>query len=731
MRQAPNVHQAITVPALIAKTARWLLARSGELVLAFVGSSILLAAPLPAAVAQEMAFSRTAEEAAARLAQAFPIMQGSVVGIDADRILIDLGSKQKVYQGMELQVYREGEDVKHPVSGQVLGKRDKRLGLLKVVEVKESFSEATVISRQEGSTIAAGDLVRVSHDRMLVALPTIDAGEVKGANVSSLTKDVAIALAKTGRFIVIEEHLIRAALMGEKPSRPESFTDPSTLKTLSEKARAQLLALGKLSPTDQGVFLDMQVVSISSGAPLTVASVEVGGFQPRRIAAPVAAQAPVPSAKSAPPPFVRVQPQPGEPARAADQSKSPLPETAPVQKPAIASVAGDVQRKPGTPSFLIRGEDASGQSGDQGSKDHLTFELTDALLAVAAGDLDGDRRPEVVGITDSEVIVYRWQDRRLSPISRIGGHPFVRNLHIDVGDVNGGGKAQIFVTALSSVPEGLKLRNSLRSFVLELRGDKLVRIADGLDYFMRLLAGPGIDAPILIAQRLGHPVPFEGPIVRLSWSGERYVEERPLSLPAQVKGLYDFAPLDVAGDQVLEVAVIAEQRIRTYGRGGGSLWEGKDDLGEVDHLAFFHIPDLQNVRPKHGIRSGIPANPEEYADRLVLPRRILVEASPLFGDAKAQLLTLANSTKYGVQVSLGGGPPPSGRVIAYDRRDGTISRGWETVPVEGQVRDVTVLDLNGAGRRDLVLLSAVKEKGFVASLKDKARGIINVFSFTR
>ena len=51
--------------------------------------------------------------------------------------------------------------------------------------------------------------------------------------------------------------------------------------------------------------------------------------------------------------------------------------------------------------------------------------------------------------------------------------------------------------------------------------------------------------------------------------------------------------------------------------------------------------------------------------------------------------------------------------------------------MEGQVRDMTVLDLNGAGRRDLVLLSAVEEKGFAASLKDKSRGIINVFSFTR
>jgi hypothetical protein len=713
------------ISASIALAVRGLLTRSGfGFVLAFVASPVLEVVRPPAALAQEMAFSRTAEEAATRLAQAFPTLQGSVVGIDADRILIDLGSKQKVYQGMELQVYREGADVKHPVSGQILGKRDRQLGLLRIVEVKEGFSEATVISRQEGSAITAGDLVRVSHDRLLVALPTIDAGEVKGANVSSLTKDVAIALAKTGRFIVIEEHLIRATLMGEKPSRSESFTDPAVLKMLAEKTRAQLLVLGKLSPGDQGTLLNLQVVSITSGSPLTVEGVEVAGPQTRIAATPSGPSASTTLAKSAPE-FVRVPPsKPAEPQKAA------IPEIASPQR---QQTPREVQRKPGTPSFLVGGEDASGRSGDQAAKDHLTFDLKEALLAVAAGDLDGDHRPEVVGMTASEVIVYRWKDRRLEPLARAGvGESFIRHLHLDVGDVNGSGQAQIVVTALSSVPEGLKLRNALRSYVLERRGDKLVRIADGLDYFLRVLTGPGIETPMLIAQRMGDQAGFKGPIVRLAWSGERYIEEQPLALPGQVKSLYEFAPLEAAGNQVMEIAVITEQgRIRTYGRGGQALWEGKDDLGEVDHLAFFQTPELQALRFKHGIRSGIPVNPEEYADRLVLPRRLLVQSSPLYGDAKAEFLTLANSTKYGVQVSMGGEAPPSGRVVAYDRHDGTFARGWETVPVEGKVRDVAVVDLNGAGRRDLIVLSAVKEKGFVSSLKDEARGIINVFSFTR
>jgi hypothetical protein len=721
----------MNIPSLITRIFRTAARTHGPVfTFAFIVSSLFGFSLTGEARAQELAFSRATEEAAARLTEAFPIVQGSVVGVEGDRILIDLGAKQKVHQGMELQVYREGDEVKHPVTGQVLGRRDKRLGLLRVVEVKEGFSEGVMVSRQEGSTITAGDLVRVSADRLSLALPLVDAGEVKGADVYSITKDLAISLAKTGRFIVIEDHLVRAALMGEKPPRLESFTDPVILKMLAEKARAQLLVLGKLSPADRGLFLNMQVLSVSTGAPLAVASVEVTGA-PQVVATPSpsgpalrpgSGQA---SSEAGRPSFVRVQPQPAEPSKTAEQPKGAITEASPSQR---ALAAGEAQRKAGTPSFLVKGDDKPGQSGDQASKDHLTFELNEPLLAIAAGHLDADRRPEVVGITSSEVIVYRWQDRRLVPIARAESDPFVRHLYLDVGDVNGSGTAQVFVTAMSSVPEVLTLRNALRSYVLELRGGKLVRIADGLDYFLRVLKGPGFDAPILIGQRIGQYVPFEGPIVRLSWSGERYLPGQPVSLPAAVKGLYDFAPLEAAGDQVLEMAVLNEQRrVTIYGRRGETLWEAKDDLGEVDHLAFYQTP--QAPRFNQGIRAGVPPNPEELADRIALPRRLLVETSPLWGDAKAELLAISNSTKYGLQVSFGSDQPVNGRIVAYDREDGSFSRGWETVPVEGKVRDAAVVDLNGSGRKDLIVLSAVKEKGFVASLKDKARGIINVFFF--
>lgn len=697
--------------------------------LALLSLAIILSIPLIAyqARALEPAFGQAAEEAAARLAEAFPVIQGSVTGVEKDRVLIDLGTKQ-VYQGMELQVYREGDEVKHPVTGEILGRRDKRLGLIRVVEVKERFSEAAIVFREEGSAIRAKDRIRVSSDRLVVALPLIDVGGVKEANADSVTKDLAIAMAKTGHFIVIEDPLLRAALAGEHASRVELFSDPSTLKLLAERAHVQLLVLGKLSPGQQGLFLNLQAISVFTGAPLTVAGVEVTQRGPMVVAAPsrpsgATIRPPSGRASSAAshPSFIDTERQIPEPLRTTEQPKGPRSEIASSRK---GLVTEEPLRKPGTPSFLTARDEEPphpGDKGDQGLRESVVFELSDSLLALAAGDLDGDQRPEIVGMTSSEVIVYRWQNQRLTPIVRVSSPRSIRHLHLDVGNINGRSHAQVVVTAISGG------RNDLRSFILELQEGRLVRIADKLGYFLRVVAGPGIEPPILVGQPMGELTAFEGPIVRLTWNGERYVEGQPLALPSQVKNLYEFAPINAAGDQISEVAVISEQRVKTYGSEGQPSWEGKDDLGEVDHLAFSYIPTYRALQAKHGIQSGIPITPEDHAVLQVLPRRVLVEASPLWGNARTELLTFTNPKRIGtfrIESTL----PPS-QVVAFDRREGTFARGWETIPLEGKVRDVAVADLNGAGRKDLIVLSAIKEKGLVAYLQDGSRGIISVFSF--
>lgn len=221
---------------------------------------------------------RSTDDAAKKIAEVFPLAQGLVVELDNDRVLVDLGARRGAYEGMELEVYREGQEVKHPVTGQLLGRRDVRLGIIRIAEVKEEFSEAVLVSGEKVAKLSWGDSVRVSADRITLALPLINPGDVRGANIHSITKDLAIALTKTGRFMVVEDHLIRASLAPEPGPRAGFLASPANLKALAVQLRVQVLVLGRLTQSEKRTFLDLQVLSTLTGSTLGLVSVQLSGF---------------------------------------------------------------------------------------------------------------------------------------------------------------------------------------------------------------------------------------------------------------------------------------------------------------------------------------------------------------------------------------------------------------------------------------------------------------------
>jgi hypothetical protein len=67
----------------------------------------------------------------------FPAVEGYVVSVAGDEAYVDLAEKDLVKPGMELQVYRAGAEMKHPVTGQVLGVSETAIGHLRLAEVRE------------------------------------------------------------------------------------------------------------------------------------------------------------------------------------------------------------------------------------------------------------------------------------------------------------------------------------------------------------------------------------------------------------------------------------------------------------------------------------------------------------------------------------------------------------------------------------------------------------------
>lgn len=83
------------------------------------------------------------EGLALKMRNHFPLQQGLVLKTEGKKVFLDLGDKQVMKHGKVL-IFREGEAIKHPVTGKLLGAPTEILGEVVVDTVAEDFSQGTL-----------------------------------------------------------------------------------------------------------------------------------------------------------------------------------------------------------------------------------------------------------------------------------------------------------------------------------------------------------------------------------------------------------------------------------------------------------------------------------------------------------------------------------------------------------------------------------------------------------
>src|SRR5262249_49633361 len=81
---------------------------------------------------------------AAQVVALFPKVEGDVLKVEGDQATISVGQRDGVVAGVELMVYREGEELKHPKTGEVLGRTEKAVGRLTITDVAEAYSTGRI-----------------------------------------------------------------------------------------------------------------------------------------------------------------------------------------------------------------------------------------------------------------------------------------------------------------------------------------------------------------------------------------------------------------------------------------------------------------------------------------------------------------------------------------------------------------------------------------------------------
>ncbi|MDI6809864.1 MAG: CsgG/HfaB family protein [Candidatus Eisenbacteria bacterium] len=90
-----------------------------------------------------------------KVANDIPILAGTVIQVEGDLVYLDIGSNRGTRKGMKFVIYREGEPIKHPVTGEVLGTKIEELGDVAITEPMDRMCAALVV-RRIGGTIEVG-----------------------------------------------------------------------------------------------------------------------------------------------------------------------------------------------------------------------------------------------------------------------------------------------------------------------------------------------------------------------------------------------------------------------------------------------------------------------------------------------------------------------------------------------------------------------------------------------
>lgn len=86
--------------------------------------------------------------------------KGYVVKVDGAQVWLDLTAADGAAPGRDFQVYAEGEDIKHPVTGEQLGKAENKIAEGKIDEVAEKLSIGRL--NADAAAVSAGQRARLT-----------------------------------------------------------------------------------------------------------------------------------------------------------------------------------------------------------------------------------------------------------------------------------------------------------------------------------------------------------------------------------------------------------------------------------------------------------------------------------------------------------------------------------------------------------------------------------------
>ncbi len=314
------------------------------------------------------------------------------------------------------------------------------------------------------------------------------------------------------------------------------------------------------------------------------------------------------------------------------------------------------------------------------------------IRGLDVGDLDGDGKNELVIIDRDTVYVYKWRKKRLFQFKAIEKTWASNYIYVSVADLDGNGRAEIYVSNLST---------TVSSLVLEWDGGKFKEIASRESWLFRVVDLPG-QGKTLVGQKRGVEGTYRGDVQILTRKGNDFVSTGPLNLP-RYGNVFNFVQNDLTGKGITYTTMLGPyEHLLVYDQKGERLWKSDDYFG--GSLTFME-DKVTNINRM--IDTGV---------RIFIPSPIfLVDIN---GDGKQEIVVCKNKSKVGRifgDVRWFG----SGKVLFMDWDGAALTSQWTSQKLSGTVVGYQVADLDNDGLKELVIASVTSESYFVGLPKSR------------
>jgi hypothetical protein len=461
------------------------------------------------------------------LVDLFPKVQGEVVEVRDLTLTFDVGKKDGVRPGLEMELFREGREIKHPKTGAVLGRAEQALGRVRITEVQEAFSLARLGQDRD---VKPGDRFRVSTGKIsLVLLPLL--GGVRENLVEAAVQELVERLGASGRFRVTLGDPINVFL-GQEGIKAEEFLQGKAVPQVAQRFQADNLLAIHFKRVQNKPYMEVRFFSGSQPDP----AINTAFFVPSSI-------------------------KPATPASRFSAGGGPAnPPQARARSLLARLLGGDL-------------EAGSYSSAEQSFPLRLAARFNFPVLALDIAVAPRDKIPRLAVSDGAQIHMYRIVDQKFEPEWTKSVRSLGRVFSIQLADLDGDGLLEVIGNRYAT-------KIGLSSFILTTRDGKPQFLAEDISEFLFAvdLTGDGVKRA-LWTQRY-NPEGFftPGQAEQVIVKNGKLVVEKPVRVP------HSFRPMgaafsNIAGKDTRSLAFIDSFNRLQVATEGEELWRSSTSVG--------------------------------------------------------------------------------------------------------------------------------------------------------